>query len=112
MVHCVAHASGAMIANSRDLAWFTHNLFQGNIVKEESLNEMTTFMGNKGLGLFEFKVNGRVYWGHEGEIMGFETITSQSPDSKITFSICCTTTPLNIYQLLDKIEMVIYETTS
>jgi D-alanyl-D-alanine carboxypeptidase len=107
-----AHASGAMIANSRDLAWFTHNLFQGNIVNKESLNEMTTIMGNKGLGLFEFKVNGRVHWGHEGEIMGFEAITSQCPESKITFSICCNTTPFNIYQLLDRIEMIIYETTS
>jgi D-alanyl-D-alanine carboxypeptidase len=107
-----AHASGAITANSIDLSWFTHNLFHGNIVSKESLNEMTSCVGNKGLGLFEFRVNGRLHWGHEGEIMGFEAITAYSLERKITISICCNTTPYYIYQLLDMIGIINYEAPS
>ena len=107
-----AHASGAMASNTSDLSLFIHNLFQGNIVSMESIDEMTVFLGNKGLGLFAYDVNGRTYWGHEGEIMGFEAITAYCPQTKTTFSFCCNTTPFKINQLLDRIEIITYEAAS
>jgi D-alanyl-D-alanine carboxypeptidase len=104
-----AHASGALAANSKDLSWFIHHLFFGSIVNHVSLAEMTTFFENKGFGLFKFNVNGRAHWGHEGEIMGFEAITAYNPQTKITYAICCNTTPYDIYHLLDIIEHITYQ---
>lgn len=107
-----AHASGAIVTNSRELSWFTHKLFQEKILGPESVNEMTNMIGNIGLGLFEINVNGRIYWGHEGEIMGFEALTAYSPETKIGYSFCCNTTPYDIYQLLNTIERITYEAIS
>jgi CubicO group peptidase (beta-lactamase class C family) len=107
-----AHASGAMASNAGELTRFTHNLFKGNIVRSESIDEMTVFLGNKGLGLFEYHVNGRAHWGHEGEIMGFEAITAYNPRAKITYAICCNTTPFQIDQLLESVEKRIHDAAS
>jgi len=103
----LAYTAGAMTSNAGDLSAFTHHLFKDDIINSKSLELMTTFSGDKGLGLFEITVNNETYWGHEGEITGFEAITVYNPDSKITISICCNTTPFDIYSLLNEIDAVL-----
>lgn len=104
----VGFTAGAMASNSTDLSAFTYRLFSGEIVNTESLKLMTTFSDNYGLGLKKIKVNDRYYWGHEGEITGFESITAYHPDSGIVISICCNTTPFTINELLNKIDALLY----
>ncbi|MGC9343723.1 MAG: serine hydrolase domain-containing protein [Bacteroidales bacterium] len=96
------HSAGAMTANSEELADFIRALFTGKILSEESLQEMTTFLENKGLGIFRFDVNGRVLWGHSGQLMGFECITAFDPQNQLTYTLCCNTSPYDINALLKK----------
>ena len=99
----VGYTAGAMCANSTDLSSFIHQLFHGEILEEENLQQMISFSGKYGSGLFRMNVNGRPHWGHEGEITGFESIVAYDPEDKITISICCNTTPFSIKELLNEI---------
>ncbi len=100
----IGFTAGAMSANSTDLSAFMYKLFSGEIISDESLQLMTSFSGTYGLGLFKMKVNDSYYWGHEGEITGFESIAAYNPETKVVISICCNTTPSNIKELLTKID--------
>jgi D-alanyl-D-alanine carboxypeptidase len=103
----LAFTAGAMISNATELSLFTYHLFNGNIISDESLEEMSEFRANKGLGLSRINVNGDYYFGHEGEITGFESITAFNPEKKVVISICCNTTPFNVNDLLDEIDLVL-----
>lgn len=104
----IGYTAGAMVSNAAELADFTYQLFKGNIINQASLAQMTSFFGNKGLGLFTINVNNNTYWGHEGEITGFEAITAYNPETKVVISITCNTTPFDIYELLNAIDKVLY----
>jgi len=100
----IAFSAGAMASNAKDLSAFMYHLFNGNIINRESLELMTAFEGNHGLGLFRIKVNERYFWGHEGEITGFESIAVFNPETRTIISICSNTTPFNINDLLNIID--------
>lgn len=100
----LAFTAGAMVTNSTELSAFLYKLFNAEIISSESLKLMTEFNEDKGLGLFKIKVNDEYYYGHEGEITGFESIAAYHPEKNIVISICCNTTPFNIYELLDQID--------
>lgn len=100
----IGFTAGAMASTAQELSAFTFHLFNGDIISEESLSLMTDFSGDNGLGLFKIDVNGRYYWGHEGEISGFEAITVYDPETQVVISICCNTTPFRINDLLDEID--------
>lgn len=101
-------SAGALASNASDVSSFTNQLFGGNLINSENLNAMTVFSGNNGLGLFKINVNGSAYWGHEGEITGFEAVTAYHPEKQIVISICCNTTSFNIYTLLEKIDSILF----
>jgi D-alanyl-D-alanine carboxypeptidase len=96
------HSAGAMTANSEELAEFIRALYTGKILSQESLNEMTKFLENKGLGIFRFDINGRILWGHSGQLMGFECIAAFDPQNQLTYALCCNTSPYDIDGLLKK----------
>jgi D-alanyl-D-alanine carboxypeptidase len=100
----IAFTAGAMATNATDLSAFMHHLFRGDIIDQQSLELMTTFSGDRGLGLNRINVNDRIYWGHEGEITGFESIAAYDPETGIVISICSNTTPYQINDLLDAID--------
>lgn len=100
----IGFTAGAMAANSSDLSAFIHRLFSGEIIDENSLQLMTSFSGKYGLGLFKINVNDHYYYGHEGEITGFESIAAYNPETKVVITICCNTTPFSISELLTKID--------
>lgn len=100
------HAAGAIVSTSEELSNFVHSLFNGNIITEY-YNDMTTFLEDKGLGIFRLEINDKIMWGHSGQLMGFECITAYDPANSITYSLCCNTSPYNITDLLRKIESII-----
>jgi D-alanyl-D-alanine carboxypeptidase len=103
----IGFSAGAGASNSSELSAFTYHLFHGDIIGTESLEAMTNFNGDKGLGLFKINVNGHYYWGHEGEITGFESITAYDPVRKVVISLCFNTTPSNPHDLLNEIDKVL-----
>jgi D-alanyl-D-alanine carboxypeptidase len=99
----IGFTAGAMVSTTSDLSAFTFHLFNGDIISEQSLEQMTSFDDNYGLGIFEISLTNVDVFGHEGEITGFESITAIHPESKIVVSISSNTTPFDIYKLLGKI---------
>lgn len=93
----LASCSGAMAANAYELAWFMQSLMSGGIVNTESIKRMSDFsditfedhaeIDGAGLGLFRIKINGTVYWGHEGLMIGSQAIVLHSPEQHLTMAI-------------------------
>ena len=103
----IAFTAGAMVSTASELSKFTYHVFNGDVINDESLTKMTSFSSDKGLGLFKIEVNNSIYWGHEGEITGFEAITAYNPENRMIISITCNTTPFHIYDLLDSIDQIV-----
>lgn len=103
----IGFTAGAMVSNASDLSAFLFHLFNGDILNETSLEMMTTFSDDHGFGLFRIKVNDQYYWGHEGEITGFESIAVFDPTTHTIISICCNTTPFKINNLLNEIDALL-----
>lgn len=100
----LAFTAGAMVTNSTELSAFFYNLFNAKIIGRKSLELMTEFNEDKGLGVFKMAVNDEYYYGHEGEITGFESIAAYNPEKNVVISICCNTTPFDVYELLNQID--------
>jgi hypothetical protein len=63
-----AWASGAMISTTSDLATFLNALFDGDVISDEALDEMTT-LGPEGYGLGIYTYtpsDGTLMWGNAG----------------------------------------------
>jgi D-alanyl-D-alanine carboxypeptidase len=86
----VAYASGAMISSGADMDRFLGALLRGRLLPPKELQAMMTTVpegdgsgGAYGLG-FQSKPLpcGGQYWGHDGGIFGFETISGATPDGR------------------------------
>ena len=71
-VNSVAWSSGAMYSTSGEMANWYHSLMNGQVINQNSFNELTTFVGsgNYGIGLYSSNVLGRTVWQHGGTIWG------------------------------------------
>lgn len=71
-VNSVAWSSGAMYSTSGEMANWYHSLMNGQVINQNSFNELTTFVGsgNYGIGLYSTNVLGRTVWQHGGTIWG------------------------------------------
>ena len=71
-VNSVAWSSGAMYSTSREMANWYHLLMNGQVLNQNSFNELTTFVGsgNYGIGLYNTNIQGRTVWQHGGTIWG------------------------------------------
>ncbi|MFC1402056.1 MULTISPECIES: serine hydrolase [Streptacidiphilus] len=86
----VAFASGAMISSGADMDRFLGALLQGRLLPPAELRAMqtTTPTGDAsgsgyGLGLQSTPLPcGGVFWGHDGGIFGFETMSGATPDGR------------------------------
>jgi len=71
-VNSVAWSAGAMYSTSGEMANWYHSLMNGQVINQNSFNELTTFVGsgNYGIGLYSTNVLGRKVWQHGGTIWG------------------------------------------
>jgi D-alanyl-D-alanine carboxypeptidase len=70
-----AWTAGAMYSNSENTARWYQQLFGGLVVSQSSLAQMLTFTPQSGyvygLGVTKFVINGRILFGHSGDIRGY-----------------------------------------
>ncbi|MDD3876273.1 MAG: serine hydrolase [Bacteroidales bacterium] len=72
-------AAGSIFSTSSEMAQWYHALFSGQIINQNSLNELTSFVAtgsssqNYGLGLFRETTQGFTYWGHGGDTWGYKS---------------------------------------
>jgi len=79
----MAYTAGAIVAKPADACKFTKLLWTGNIISDSSLNIMkqctNVNMGSNcsgyGYGAMRYGFNGKIYYGHSGDISGFTELT-------------------------------------
>ncbi|AUP79296.1 serine hydrolase domain-containing protein [Flavivirga eckloniae] len=90
-------ADGGLISNSYDLAIFMTQLFQGNLLSKESLNEMMSWKAPKGgygdgfetfygLGIFLIETAYGPAYLHSGDAVGYFASMVYFPEQEITIS--------------------------
>lgn len=83
----VAFAAGALLSTPYDLTQFIDALFDGKIIKKESLEQMTKLDMGYGKGILIFPFGERRFFGHNGGIEAFSSVLGYYPKEKMSFSI-------------------------
>ena len=111
-----AYSAGAIMSTSRDVASFTHALFNGELLKKKSLKAMQTFgeaedifiesQTGYGLGVRQLKLAGQTLVGHTGSIPGYSGISMHHPKKNYTISILCNLSIIDYVSVLEEIQML------
>ena len=72
-----------MQSTPTDLTKFIRALFEGDIIKKESLEEMKKINLGYGKGMFMFPFGERHFYGHDGGIEGFTSILGYYPKDEV-----------------------------
>lgn len=93
-------AAGQMISTNSDVNRFFTALLRGDLLEDAQLAQMRTTVpvgdtgAHYGLGLMSRKLScGGVYWGHGGDIVGYETRGGVTDDGRRAVNIAVTTVP-------------------
>ena len=96
-LHSGAFSAGGIVSTSEDVARFTRALFTGEILSNESLMEMMTFIDaldentperqGYGLGVRQLVIHDESFVGHTGAIPGYSGVTVFGTDEKYTITI-------------------------
>jgi CubicO group peptidase (beta-lactamase class C family) len=81
--------AGGIVSTPGDLVKFSDALFEGKLLKSESLEMMKTVKGQYGIGMFPIPFYDRAGYGHTGGIDGFSSVFSYFSDGKISFAMTC-----------------------
>lgn len=81
----VPAGAGALVSSTHDLAKFAGALFEGKLLKPETLAAMMKMTDGYGYGLFMVPFNGHIGYGHNGGIDGFQSALYYFADSKTAF---------------------------
>lgn len=87
--------AGGIVSTPGDLVKFSDALFSGKLLKEESLELMTTIRDFYGMGLFQLPFYDKTGYGHTGGIDGFSSIFSYFPDGDISYALTSNGTNFN-----------------
>jgi len=75
--------SGALISTPADLLTFIQALFDGKLISQESLKQMTTTKDGYGLGMDTFTFAGKTFYGHTGGVDNFGSWLAYLPEEKL-----------------------------
>ncbi|MGW6978364.1 serine hydrolase domain-containing protein [Streptomyces sp. NPDC054932] len=96
-------AAGQMISTNSDLNRFYTALLAGDLLEDAQLAEMRTTvpLGNTGagygLGIMSRPLScGGLYWGHGGDIMGYETRGGVTDDGRAAANVTVTAVPTDV----------------
>jgi CubicO group peptidase (beta-lactamase class C family) len=101
-LNSAAWAAGAMYSTAGEMAQWYNALFNGQLLKESSLDALTTFVGsgNYGIGISRVNVNGRTVWTHGGTIWGgYNSSMMYEPTSGIVICVLINQLPAQAYQV-------------
>lgn len=79
--------AGAVVSNPSDLTRFVEALFQGRVISEESLAQMTTIKDGFGMGIFQIPFFDKKGFGHTGGIDGFTSMLTYIPEDKLAVAL-------------------------
>jgi D-alanyl-D-alanine carboxypeptidase len=109
---------GGMVTTAEDNVLFWHKLFSGQIINDESLAEMTTFIKlsgswKYGLGLYYSSkdINGRVIYEHGGTSLGFITENVVDSASGVCITVLTNQDSIKNDILLDQVVAALHKVT-
>jgi len=80
--------AGGIISTPTDLTIFSDALFDGELLKLESLELMKTMQDNFGYGLFQIPFYEKMGYGHSGGIDGFSSTFAHFEDGDVSYALC------------------------
>ena len=87
-VASVSFGTGGVISTAEDMAGWMKYLFEGNLLSQESMEQMLNFQtGWYGMGVMNSWVFGNEFWGHTGWSPGYLTIVYYSPADSISIAV-------------------------
>ena len=75
--------AGAIVSTPADLNTFFTALFNGEVIRPESFENMKTLENGYGMGLFSFPFNEKTLYGHTGGIDGFNSMSAFYPEEDL-----------------------------
>jgi CubicO group peptidase (beta-lactamase class C family) len=105
----VAGGAGGLQSTPSDLTKFIKALFDGKIIKKESLAQMTTIDMGYGKGVFAFPFIERKFIGHNGDIEAFKSILAYYPKDDLAFSLLMNGVNYNFNDVVDGILSCYYK---
>lgn len=79
--------AGAILSSASDLTKFINALFTGKLLKQPSLDSMTTIDKGFGKGIFTMPFGERKFFGHTGGIESFTSTLGYYPKEKLGISL-------------------------
>lgn len=83
----IAYSAGALVSTPSDLTKFIYALFDGELIKQSSLEAMKTLKDSYGKALIQFPFGERRFYGHNGGIESFRSNIGYYPTEKLGISL-------------------------
>jgi len=89
---------GAMFSTAKEVALWSHDLFGGNVLNQNYINQMVTFLPinisgsppeftGYGLGAWRYNMLGKELWGGVGILYGYVDLVVYLPDDSISIAV-------------------------
>ncbi len=91
----VSSGAGGIVSTPTDLVKFGDALFNGKLLKPESLELMKTIKDNYGMGLFQAPFYDKTAYGHTGGIDGFSSVFEHFSDGDLSYALTSNGTDFN-----------------
>lgn len=95
-----AGAAGALQSTPADLTKFAKALFDGKLIKKESLAQMTAIDMGFGKGVFAYPFIERKFFGHNGGIESFSSVLGYYPKDDLGISVLMNGDDVNTNDLM------------
>lgn len=92
--------AGAISAEASEVSNFYNALFNGKIVKDSTLKEMTKIRGDYGLGILKFPYRDKTVYGHTGGIDGFQSLAVYFPKEKTAVTLLLNASKMDINEVV------------
>lgn len=96
----IPRGAGAIISTPNDLNQFITALFSNQLLKKETLDEMTTIHDGNGLGIFQFPFGANKAYGHTGGIDGFHSMLGYFPHDGKSIAVICNGLDYNLNNIM------------
>jgi D-alanyl-D-alanine carboxypeptidase len=105
----VPMGAGALVSTPGDLNTFFCNLFEGNLVSENSLKAMKSITNGMGIGLMKLPVKEIEGYGHGGGIDGFSSVAVHLPNENLNIAFIANALDYPLNNILMGVMKIILE---
>jgi CubicO group peptidase (beta-lactamase class C family) len=96
----IPQGAGAIVSTPSDLVRFISALFDGKLIRQESLSQMKTISDGMGFGIMQFPYEKKTVYGHGGGIDGFSSILVYIPEDRLAVAYCSNGTIYPVNEIL------------